>query len=475
MSFAFPAGGAYSYQAIEALAARFCPVKLSVTSDLRPGASDWHGHGWAVDFAAPYDHAAGSNQMRDAAAWWDSVCGDHLLELIHSMPDSAGGGTHLIKNGAHVSPEFYTWPVVNQHENHVHVAMTLAAANDLSARLSSAPSNPAPAPAASSAGGGRAWGWDASNHDWGRGPMDLAAARRAGVSFFVHKATGAGDAEGGRYSDPYFAQAMSRARSAGIPALGAYHVLAPAAQATIESQVDQFLSAVNAAAPWWREAPWIWQADCEDWGTGVWPTAGDAKAFLDLLKARTGHGLTVAYLPRHHYVDAPDIGHEVWNADYHTSGSSLSELYPGDGDRGWAPYASGRSPLILQYASDAHIGSQPRCDANAVKMSEQQLVERCGGVEVAFMDDVNAAALAWRVDALVHGLDVVAGGPTKGEKVTLKVPAAPVAISDTQTQTIAATVADSLRPQVEALRAEVVSLRARLAAAERAQADALAA
>lgn len=440
------------------------------------GGSSWHygnlfyagSRGAALDLAAPMTDA-GQRDMQAASRVLIQYSA-HFVEFIHSTPFADDNGFY-VKFGQFVSAAFYDEP--GAHLTHIHIAMTQAQCQAMLARLSSGPpSAPAPASAASSSGEGRVWGWDASNHDWSRGPMDLASARAAGVSFFVHKATGAGAREGGRFTDPYLAQALTRARDAGIPVLGAYHVVAPASQASVTSQVDQFLSAVSAAAPWWREVPWIWQADCEDWGTGCWPSVGDARAFLDLVRARTRHGLTVGYLPRHHYGPSPDVGHDIWNASYHTSGHSLADLYPGDGDTDWAPYVgSGRSPLVLQFASDAHIGSQPSCDANAVKLSEQQLIEKCGGVEVAFLDDVNAAALAWRVEALTHGRATVIDGPTKGEKITL--PTQPVAITDAQAATIATTVADAIKPQVDALRGEVVSLRARLAAAEQAQADSL--
>ena len=39
------------------------------------------------------------------------------------------------------------------------------------------------------------------------------------------------------------------------------------------------------------------------------------------------------------------------------------------------------------------------------------------GADMPFLDDPDAAAVAWRVDALTKGLDTVAGGPTKGEPV----------------------------------------------------------
>src|SRR6266480_917390 len=65
------------------------------------------------------------------------------------------------------------------------------------------------------------FGWDCSNWDHGRGPVDIARAVREGISFVTHKAT-----EGRGYTDPYYGSAAARARGV-VPLFGAYHVLHP--------------------------------------------------------------------------------------------------------------------------------------------------------------------------------------------------------------------------------------------------------
>jgi hypothetical protein len=57
-------------------------------------------------------------------------------------------------------------------------------------------------------------------------------------------------------------------------------------------------------------------------------------------------------------------------------------------------------------------------DLNAFRGSLDELLTLTGG-NVAFLDDPNAAALAWRMDALQKGLDNVAGGPVAGETMWL--------------------------------------------------------
>lgn len=58
-------------------------------------------------------------------------------------------------------------------------------------------------------------GVDISHHQ--AGALDLAAAKRAGVRWIIHKAT-----EGNTYRDPLYARRRAQAKQAGIP-FGAYH------------------------------------------------------------------------------------------------------------------------------------------------------------------------------------------------------------------------------------------------------------
>ncbi len=152
------------------------------------------------------------------------------------------------------------------------------------------------------------FGWDASNFDWGRGPMNLTSAKAAGIEFFTHKAT-----EGTNIRHARIAGAMSRARSAGIQLLGAYHVVRTTP--SIASQVDFCLSTCDTLVPWWRDFPgWFWQVDLELWEYDR-VTAPRGEAFADLIERRTGRK-AVIYASRGQYGDAlKGTSHPLWNAD----------------------------------------------------------------------------------------------------------------------------------------------------------------
>ena len=100
--------------------------------------------------------------------------------------------------------------------------------------------------------------WDASDFDWGRGPMDLTAAKADGITGFSHKAT-----EGTSVRHTHTGEALSRARNAGFEFIGAYHVVR---SVNVSAQVDYFLSYLDQAAPWWRTFPGFFlQVDLELW------------------------------------------------------------------------------------------------------------------------------------------------------------------------------------------------------------------
>jgi hypothetical protein len=203
------------------------------------------------------------------------------------------------------------------------------------------------------------FGWDASDFDWSRGPMDLAAAKRDGISVFTHKAT-----EGTSTKHKHYGEAMNRARAAGIPYLGAYLV---ARTGNAAAEVDYFLSYVNAQTPWWSSFPgWFWQIDLE-----LWPydrvSAGTGESVADELARRTGKP-TIIYASRGQYGNGlAGTDHQLWNAAYGSNPAKhYREAYPGDSGSGWTGY-SGRTPLLWQYGSKTTIGRQPTCDANAVR------------------------------------------------------------------------------------------------------------
>ena len=64
------------------------------------------------------------------------------------------------------------------------------------------------------------FGWDASDYDWARGPMNLQVAKDAGISFFTHKAIET--APGQVFKHKHYGEAIGRARNAGK--IGRAHV-----------------------------------------------------------------------------------------------------------------------------------------------------------------------------------------------------------------------------------------------------------
>jgi GH25 family lysozyme M1 (1,4-beta-N-acetylmuramidase) len=240
---------------------------------------------------------------------------------------------------------------------------------------------------------GLLFGWDASNHDWDpdRGRMDLAAAARDGIVFFTHKAT-----EGTSFPDSHYGEALTRAKAAGIPFLGAYHVVRTPGNAqhltkpagSISAQVDYFLDHVDASTPWWREfRGWFWQCDLESWsdkhGTYDNVAAELGIQWSDLVRERTGRTVLL-YASKGMYGDRlRHSRHPLWNANYPTFDEQLMACPAahfrrsytdsgGDAGPGWHGY-SGRQPVFWQFSDNATIGSQHRTDANAFQGNLSQL------------------------------------------------------------------------------------------------------
>ncbi len=213
-------------------------------------------------------------------------------------------------------------------------------------------------------------GWDASNHDWQRGAMDLAQAKAAGIQFATHKLT---DGPPKYYKDPYFGQFITRARTAGIPLVGAYHVLW---NKDVPGQIAWFLNELDTACPWWRGEPFILQLDCEPFSyNGGAPTLTTIRDAADrLVKATGGTHRPIVYAPQWVYGNGlAGLPYPLWASAYGTNSVSvLGGAYPGDQSSRWAAY-SGQTPAILQYGSQVRIGSQPTCDANAYRGTLGQL------------------------------------------------------------------------------------------------------
>ncbi len=334
--------------------------EIYITSAYRPEEPGSHHGGLsyrgsptaAIDIGAGGVTPSGSRRMRDVARWlYDHFAAD-TVELIHTTPFSNDHGFYVKHQRKYPGGGPYGPGTRAEHRNHVHFATSKALAQRVLARLG----RPRALTAATAA---PVWGWDASGHDWKRGPMDLVAARRAGISFFTHKCS-----EGSTFRTAQYRQGLERARAARIPVLGAYHVLWPGKP--IE-QARIFFAEVNRKTPWWSRVPWIWQLDAEKFESMPRaPTPAEGKKFLDELRRLAGgRGWFVAYAPRWLYRDSFDIGYDLWASDYRGSGAPrpFKQQYQGVPASSWQPY-SGRKPRVLQFASDATIGRQRTCDAN---------------------------------------------------------------------------------------------------------------
>jgi GH25 family lysozyme M1 (1,4-beta-N-acetylmuramidase) len=214
--------------------------------------------------------------------------------------------------------------------------------------------------------------------------MDLVAARAAGIDFFTHKAT-----EGSSVRHIHYGEALSRARNAGVPFLGAYHVVR--SSPSIASQVDYLLAYADQATPWWRTFPgWFWQCDLE-----LWPydpvSAQRGVDFSNALATRTGKAVLL-YASRGQYGDQlRGADHPLWNANYGTNDAQgFKALYAargGDTGTGWTAY-SGVAPRIWQYGSRAIIGRQSTCDANAFRGTLADFQHMIGVDDMQFSDQI---------------------------------------------------------------------------------------
>lgn len=108
------------------------PGKLRISSTKRNTGSDWHYYGMACDISAAMT-TQGQRLMQAQARFWLRHS-SYLLELIHTSPFSDDNGFY-VKNGRVVSGSYYGAATVAAHVNHVHVAMSYQAAQELLAKL----------------------------------------------------------------------------------------------------------------------------------------------------------------------------------------------------------------------------------------------------------------------------------------------------------------------------------------------------
>jgi hypothetical protein len=337
--------------------------------------------------------------------------------------------------------------------------------------------------------------------------MDVAAMRRDGIDVFIHKAS-----DGNRfYRDPYFGEAMRRARSAGMPVTGAYHVLW---NGNVTGQVDWFIDTVLAAAPWAATEPFEWMWDCEPFGyNGGAPSTATINAACDRLMQRLPNHRPLAYCPRWAYGDLSGMRCPVVASSYGTNPAvGYRQAYPGDGSSRWGTYGGVDAPIVLQYGSTTTVGSQPTVDANAYRGTVDQFRALITGADMALADDdirriweyltpnPNGGQLTFMRDFVTYGnnvawansgkIDALAAADATRDKAMLAAIQA-LAAGGTSVDTAAVVTAVNavrdeargefgklhaenadLKTQVTAKDAAIASLEAKLAAAAQAQADA---
>lgn len=262
------------------------------------------------------------------------------------------------------------------------------------------------------------YGWDCSNHDWdpdrcpvGQVPMNLVRAKSEGIQLFTHKA-----AEGapGWYDDPYFIAAMGRAKSAGIPVIGGYYAMHHGDNQQLCA--DHFVDLVNEAAPWWRDACYIWQLDAEPFGSFSAPTRTEIEAFAYRLENQ--HGIErckiLLYAPEWVYGDGlAGLPWRLWQSSYvNSGGESPAYLYPGDYSTRWDAY-SGQTPLILQFTSAAVIAGQAPCDANALRVSTTADLVALFTEGLSIMDAETKAYLDAKFSEVAKGFGLMLYGDSR--------------------------------------------------------------
>lgn len=234
------------------------------------------------------------------------------------------------------------------------------------------------------------YGSDLSNYDWGRGNVDLAAYKRAGINFVSHKC-----AEGhpGFYKDAFFKQFMDKARPVNFPVVGSYFVNHPG---TTDDQAGWWFDIVNTEAPWWRDHPcFIWQLDAELFQyMARKPNVAECNAIcVGLVKRGVSADKIIGYLPGWLYSsgEIASYNYKWWESGYHSNpATGFKAAYPGDSSDLWNHY--GKIPTVVQYGSRGVIGNQNTCDVNAVRVNTvAELQALFGGDDMPTADEVAKA------------------------------------------------------------------------------------
>lgn len=268
---------------------------------------------------------------------------------------------------------------------------------------------------------------DISNHDRDRkgSPLDWAAIRRAGIVATCAKAS-EGDPLAGNYSytDPWFNENSAGAARAGIPLIGAYHVLSAGTSAGITRQVN-----------WLREsAPaGVWaMVDVEPFdelkSRSIAPKWVDLRDFCAIWTTLTKGRPLGVYLPQWYWTQ---IGHPdlrvlpancfLVSSDYGPNATgSPATLYGqrnGSLGSGWLPYG-GVTPSLWQFGSQARIpGCSDATDVNAYRGTLDQLTTLLtGGDTMGTLDNPQAAWLHNASANIGDALQMHTTSPVRGDQ-----------------------------------------------------------
>ena len=231
------------------------------------------------------------------------------------------------------------------------------------------------------------YAWDASDHDVSRGPMDLQAARNDGILMFMYKLT-----EGSSFRTTYAGTMLQRARLAGIPLIGGYHVVRSTSLTT--SQVSNFLNHATEVAPWWgAHSGWFWCVDVERWDNDA-VSVSKGMEFARVLRAWQAKPVII-YASKGQYGSGfVGSGFPLWNANYGSNPKGwYASLTPADDSSRWAGWET-----LLQYGSKTTIGRQNTCDASVFKGDLAALKRALG---MAILEELMTA-----VDLDRHGQEI---------------------------------------------------------------------
>lgn len=212
------------------------------------------------------------------------------------------------------------------------------------------------------------YGWDLSQYDHDRGPVNMKAAKADGISFVTAKACE--QAPGQIFYNKYMKQDLNAAKAEGFELIGAYVVVRTGVP--VATQAKTFIDYLDSQIPWWRTFDgWFFQMDTEKW---PYDAVGIQLAVDMIYQIRVLTGAPIGRVV--HYVSKGQYGNSVpgtdplWNANYGDNAAGQYKvrygLRSGDSGAGWVVY-SGRMPQVWQYGSANTIGTQPMCDANAYR------------------------------------------------------------------------------------------------------------